>query len=223
MPDTLLSLGIAIAFVLPGFVIADLAESRRATRAARSDLELILRGLTYALILQGAVAATGWTSDIVNDVDTADAWKAHIGELAGFALVVGVVIPTSLGLGLSWWLRNAEQSGQLRAWHYALGARDHREAWDFVFGRREGTYLLFTVSDAVGQRYFLAKYGKNSWASQAPTRPPEIYVEEVWPADADGVVDEQVLARVPKRGMWINADKIERLEVLHLSALGPSD
>jgi hypothetical protein len=51
MPDTLLSLVLTIAFVLPGFVVADLAESRRATRAARSDLELVLRGLAYALIL----------------------------------------------------------------------------------------------------------------------------------------------------------------------------
>jgi hypothetical protein len=45
VPDTLLGLALAVAFVLPGFVIADLAETRRATRTARSDLELVLRGL----------------------------------------------------------------------------------------------------------------------------------------------------------------------------------
>lgn len=223
MPETLLGLGIAVAFVLPGFVIADLAESRRATRAARSDLELVLRGLVYALILQAAVAATGWTGNLVNDLDDADAWKDHLGEIATFALVVGVAVPTLTGLTLSWWLRRAEQVGQLRSWHYALGGRDYREAWDYVFGRWQGTYLILTVAADSGPRHFLAKYGGNSWASQAPTRPQEIYVEEVWPADANGMVDEEILTRVPKRGMWINIDKIERLEILDLSELGPSE
>jgi len=223
MPDTLLSLGLAVAFVLPGFVIADLAESRRATRAARSDLELVLRGLVYALILQGVVAATGWTDQIIGHVNAKDEWQDHVGELAVFALVVGVAIPTCAGLALSWWLRRAEQAGQLRPWHYALGGRDHREAWDYVFGREQGTYLLFTLAQEGGAQHVLAKYGRESWASQAPTRPQEIYVEEVWPADADGMVDQTVLDRVPKRGMWISADKVERLEILHLSALGSGD
>jgi hypothetical protein len=223
MPDTLLGFGLAIALVLPGFVIADLAETRRATRSARSDLELVLRGLVYALLLQGAVAATGWTAQLVNDLDGDDAWKNHLEAIAAFALVVGVLIPTVAGLTLSWWLRRAEQAGQLRPWHYALGGRDHREAWDYVFGRRQGTYLLFTFAGSDGPKHMLAKYGRGSWASQAPTRPQEIYVEEVWPADADGIVDEAALQRVPKRGMWISVESVERLEILHLSAVGSDD
>ncbi len=169
------------------------------------------------MILQAVVAATGWTEDLISDVDEGDAWKDHLGEIAAFAVIVGVVIPTAVGLALSWWLREAEQRGQLRPWHYALGARDHRDAWDYVFGREKGTYLLFTVAEAGESRQLLAKYGTESWASQAPARPQEIYVEEVWPADANGKVDEATLSRDPPRGMWINADHIERLEVLHLS------
>jgi hypothetical protein len=216
MPDTLLSLAIAIGFVLPGFITADLAESRRASKASRSDLELVLRGFVYALIIQGAVVATGWTQTIINDISPKDAWKHHLGELAIFGLVVGIFIPTLLGLGLSWWLRKAEFSGQLKPWHYALGGRDSRQAWDFVFGRQKGTYLLLTVANDNGISYLLAKYGKKSWASQAPTQPQEIYVEEVWPADVDGIITPEILEREPKRGMWINSEKIERLEVLHL-------
>jgi Family of unknown function (DUF6338) len=119
-------------------------------------------------------------------------------------------------------LRRAEQSGQLRVWHYALGGRDHREAWDYVFGRRQGTYLLITLAGPGDPQHLLAKYGTGSWASQAPTHPQQIYVEEVWPADADGIVDAAMLDRVPSRGMWISADKIERLEVMHLSSLESS-
>lgn len=218
MPDTLASLGLTVAFVLPGFVIADLAESRRATRAARSDLELVLRGLVYALILQAAVAVTGWTGTVVDALESKGGWQDHLGQLALFGIVVGVLIPTCLGLTLSTWLRNAEQGGQLRPWHYALGGRDHRQAWDYVFGRREGTYLLLTVTENGTARHILAKYGRHSWASQAPTRPQEIYVEEVWPADASGIVEEADLTRTPSRGMWISADKVDRLEILHLSA-----
>jgi Family of unknown function (DUF6338) len=214
MPDTVLSLGLAIAFVLPGFVMADLAESRRATRAARTDLELILRGLVYALIVQAAVALTGWTDDLVRDLEGPGGWQNHVAELIAFALVVGVLLPTCTGLALSWWLRRAEQSGRLRAWHYALGGRDYREAWDYVFGTRGGAYLLLTVSEDGQAHHFLAKYGLHSWASQAPTQPQEIYVERVWPADAEGLVDREVLDRRPQRGMWISAEKIDRMEVL---------
>lgn len=213
----MLSVALAVALVLPGFVIADLAESRRATQAARSDLELVLRALVYALILQGAVAATGWTPDLVRDLQGRNAWEDHVRELVLFTLTIGVAVPTVAGLLLSSWLRRAEQTGQLRVWHYALGARDYREAWDYVFGRRQGTYLLITVSGEDGPHHLLAKYGPRSWASQAPTQPPQIYVEEVWPADASGVVDEAVLARNPRRGMWISANQIARLEVMHLS------
>jgi hypothetical protein len=215
VPDTILSLGLAIGFVLPGFVIADLAESRRATRAARTDLELVLRGLVYALVLQGAVALTGWTEGLVHDVETAGGWQDHLGELAIFVLVVGVLAPTCIGLSLSWWLRRAEQAGRLRPWHYALGGRDYREAWDYVFGSRGGTFLLLTVSENGAARHLLAKYGERSWASQAPTRPQEIYVERVWPADSEGVIDEASVGRDPERGMWISAEKIDRMEILH--------
>jgi Family of unknown function (DUF6338) len=264
MPDTLIGLGLAIAFVLPGFITADLAESRRATRASRSDLELVLRGLVYALIIQGAVAATGWTESLVDDItaspaaaestqkpasqqlngpvvvekdkldqpkaapteagtaegrDSGDPWTHHIPELLLFALIVGITIPTVLGLVLSSWLRRAEtEGGQLRAWHYALGARDYRKAWDFVFGRQQGTYLILTVIEDGTPRHFLGKYGEESWATQAPTQPAELYLQEVWPADADGVVDEALLSREPSRGLWVSSDKIERLEVVDLPA-----
>jgi hypothetical protein len=216
MPDTLQSIALAVALILPGFVIADLAETRRATRAARSDLELVLRGLVYALILQGVVALTGWTAQILDAVDAKDGWQPHLTEISVYALVVGILIPTVLGLVLSAWLREAEQEGRLRAWHYALGGRDHREAWDFVFGRQEGAYLLLTVSEAGEARHLLAKYGPRSWSSQAPTHPQELYVEAVWPADSNGTVAAEIVDRDPPRGMWNSADKIERIEHLRL-------
>ncbi|HEX4306721.1 MAG TPA: DUF6338 family protein [Solirubrobacterales bacterium] len=214
MPYTLIGLAIAIAFVLPGFITADLAESRRASKASRSDLELVLRGLVWALLIQSAVAATGWTQTIVDDVSSGNAWEHHLGELVTFSLVVGIVVPTVLGSLLSVWLRRSEQRRQLRFWHYALGARDYRKAWDYLFGRQDGAYLLLTVTEDGGAKHFLGKYGEESYATQAPTHPEEIYLERAWPADADGIVEQVVLEREPQRGMWVNSDKIERLEII---------
>ena len=126
------------------------------------------------------------------------------------------MIPTGIGLALNRVLRRAGQSGQLGLWYFALGGRDYRDAWDYVFAKKGGAYILLTVSEAAGVRHLLAKYGAPSWATRAPTRPQELYVEEVWPTEENGVVDEETLARVPARGMWISAEKIERLEVLEL-------
>ncbi|MGA8744547.1 MAG: DUF6338 family protein [Solirubrobacterales bacterium] len=221
MPDTLIGLAIAVAFVLPGFITADLAESRRASKASRSDLELVLRGLVWALLIQGAVAASGWTQTIVNDVSSGDAWKHHLGELISFSLVVGIAIPTILGSLLSVWLRHAEQDGQLKFWHYALGARDYRKAWDFVFGRQDGAYILLTVAEDGKAKHFLGKYGPGSYATQAPTEPAEIYLERAWPADRNGIVEASVLVRKPQRGMWVDTEKIERLEILDVSENEP--
>jgi hypothetical protein len=214
MPDTLIGLAIAVAFVLPGFITADLAESRRASKATRSDLELVLRGLVWALLIQGAVAATGWTHTIIEDVSEKDTWKDHVGELVTFSLVVGIALPTILGSLLSIWLRWSEQNGQLTFLHYALGARDYRKAWDYVFGRANGAYVLLTVEEDGEARHFLGQYGRGSYATQAPTQPEEIYLERVWPADAEGIVDADVLVREPQRGMLINSDKIERIEII---------
>lgn len=218
MPDTILSLGLAVAFVLPGFIVIELAEGQRSTRTAHSDLKLVLRGLVYALVLQSAVALTGWTGALVSDLGE-DGWQQHLGALATFGVVIGVIIPICLGLALSWWLRRIESSDRpIRPWQYALGARDQPDAWDFLFSRQAGTYLLLAVSDGDGVRHFLAKYGPRSWASQAPTRPADLFVEEAWPADAEGTVSEEHLARGPARGIWVSAEKLTRLEVLRVKS-----
>ncbi|MGA2014782.1 MAG: hypothetical protein ABSH51_30235 [Solirubrobacteraceae bacterium] len=48
MFDTLAGIIVGLLLVLPGFIIVDLAEARRAQRSDRSDWELVLRALIYA-------------------------------------------------------------------------------------------------------------------------------------------------------------------------------
>ena len=65
MPDTITGLVIAVAMVLPGFVIAELSVVGRA-KAQSSDLELVLRALFYALLLH--LVASPWTASVKNDI-----------------------------------------------------------------------------------------------------------------------------------------------------------
>lgn len=61
MPTTLIAVLSLLVLVLPGFIVAELASSRRASRGGRTDWELILRALWYALVLHLVAAASGWT------------------------------------------------------------------------------------------------------------------------------------------------------------------
>lgn len=54
----------AVALVLPGFIVADRAETNRASRGKRTDWELVLRALSYALVLQTVVFCLGWTPQL---------------------------------------------------------------------------------------------------------------------------------------------------------------
>jgi hypothetical protein len=51
-----------------------------------------------------------------------------------YGAVVLVLAPVAIGLALNELLLRAERSGEnLRWWHYALGGRDARHSWDFIF------------------------------------------------------------------------------------------
>jgi hypothetical protein len=66
--STLVAVIFAVGLVLPGFITADLAEAGRASRVRRSDWELVLRALVYALVLHTAVFLAGWTPQLLEDL-----------------------------------------------------------------------------------------------------------------------------------------------------------
>lgn len=135
MFTTLVAVISILALVLPGFVVADLQRRKRASVAADSDWELVLRALSYSLILHLVVSP--WTRDLVLKIEDGD-WDGHLGALVLYGGVVLVTVPVLIGLALNELLLSAERSGQnLRWWHYALGGRDARQSWDFIFQRME--------------------------------------------------------------------------------------
>ena len=222
MFDAVAQIAFAVALILPGFLVVQLSERRRPSTPAGGDLELVLRGLVYALIIQSVAAVTGWLPSLVDDL-SGDGWKTHLDDAALYGLGVCVLLPTLIGLGLGKALSDAEAEGSLKWWHYALGGRDARRAWDYTFSRHNGAWIRVYFKDTAQGRApaVIGKYGTHSWASQAPAD-PDLYLQEVWPAEADGQVTEDVFDRGSIGGLWVDGEQISRIEVLHDDSEAPS-
>jgi hypothetical protein len=197
-----------LVLVLPGFVIADLQRRKRASVAADSDWELVLRALSYSLMLHLCVSP--WTRDLVLKIDDGD-WHDHLSALVLYGAVVLVVAPVTIGLALNEVLLRAERSGRnLRWWHYALGGRDARQSWDFIFQRiRQGRWIVVKTR---GGRAIAGKLGKGSWASQSPAPGGhDLWLQEIWSVDDFGRPGSMIQ---PRQGMWISREDVESLFVI---------
>lgn len=209
MLTTLVGVAAALALILPGFVIADLAQSRRASTTSDSEWRLVLRALSYALVLHLVFGL--WTRWLLVRIATDQTWAAHVGAITIYAVTVLVVTPVVAGLLLNKLLLGAEQRGDLKPWHYALGGRDARFAWDFIFQRLpEGSWISVTVKgdETNGPKAIGARFGKASWASQSPLREHDLYLQEIWTLDDKGVPKAAV---DPPQGVWLSASQIESI------------
>jgi hypothetical protein len=211
---TLAEIAFAVALVLPGFLVVQLSERRRPSRPPGGDLELVLRGLVYALIFQSLAALATWLPHLAHEIG-GNRVADHLAALALYALVVCVAAPTVVGLLMGTWLRRAEAAGGLRWWHYALGGRDVRRAWDFTFSRHDGSWMrvVLKTPERGGPPSILGKYGTRSWAAQSPAD-PDLYLQEAWPTDENGQVARDAIEAGSPGGMWISASEIARIEVL---------
>lgn len=199
-----------LMLVLPGFIIVDLQRGRRASTAADSDWELILRALAYSLILH--IAIIWWTSDLALKLQDGD-WENHISAIAVYGAVAIVLIPVIVGMALNQLLLWSERQGPLKWWHYMLGGRDARSGWDYAFQRRkEGTWLLIHLKE--DDRPIAGRYGRDSWAPQSPARRDnDLWLQEVWSVGDDGRPDSMI---EPRQGMWISQSDIRMVFVIDL-------
>jgi hypothetical protein len=227
--NTVAAIIVAVSLVLPGFIIADLGEARRAQRLSRSDWELVLRALTYALLLQSIILLTGWTTWLIDTAGllrhakpgTTPGWEHHRDAIALYVVVVIVIAPTIIGLMLGWILRRAESRGSLTWIHYALGGRDARDAWDYIFLRYGSGFILVHLKPGADERnpFLVGKFGRTSWAAQTPTTSKDVYFEEVWPASADGQISKEFAVR---RGVWLDSDQIDAMFFMEPPGVPPS-
>jgi hypothetical protein len=212
MFDTALSISIAVAVVLPGFVVAELTRIGRADRSEGGDLRLIMRALFYALAIH--LLASPWTRVLAERLDGEAEWTNHVNALATYSVGVLVLAPVFVGLLLNAELRRAEKKGSLRRIHYVLGAHDARTSWDFAFqpfDASTGTFITVVLADGgvVG-----GMFGDESWVSRSPSHPHDLFLEEQWALDGDGIPFEPLK---PRRGVWIGSENVRSLQ---LHALG---
>lgn len=239
MFTTLVGFLVLLAFVLPGFIVTELGERRRATRRRGGDLDIVLRALWYSAAIHLVAFASGWTRAVYDDVRRSVDWEHHVTAVAVYALVVVFIVPTVLGLLLGRRLRTREQTGQLRAIDYALGGRDSRLAWDYLFGHFDAGFVVVQLKevpegiviaprDAVAgteagdtssgserQEWtystVVGKVGRESWATQTPSDRYDLYLEQVWPADPSGAILGDFS---PARGLWVDASNIAAMYVI---------
>lgn len=95
MLTTVVAVFAAIALLVPGFVVAEIAIARSA-RSSRSDLELALRALVFALLIH--LVFIWWTSWLADRIDMVSNWHDHIAALVAYVVVVLLAAPTIIGL-----------------------------------------------------------------------------------------------------------------------------
>jgi hypothetical protein len=214
MLSTVVAIIAAISLLLPGFLVAEIARSGRA-RASESDLELTLRSLFYALLIQ--LSFVWWTRVVADRVPKPVDWHRHLDVLVPYAAVVLLGVPVAVGVMLNLYLRRVESTaGNVRLHHRILGGRDARDPWDYVFQRlRNGAWLVIQLKggEPGSPRLVGGKFGAHSAVGQSPT-PHSLYLQELWGVGA-AFPHDLVAPIKPQRGFLIPADQIDSIQILN--------
>lgn len=216
MLTTAVSVLAAIALLLPGFIIVELSLARGA-RSSRSDLELALRALTYALVVHLVFSA--WTADLVDRVGEPSAWHDHVKALVTYGAVVLIAVPAALGCFANWAIAKVERrTGPPPLWAAALGAGEARDGYDFMWQRvsAEGIWVIVELLGHTTDepRLIGGLYGSDSAVGQSPAG-HDLYLQQLCLVEegADGL--RRLLAKTdPPRGVWLAASQIVRIETL---------
>lgn len=216
MLTTVVAVFAAIALLVPGFVVVELALARGA-RSSRSDLELALRALVFALVIH--LAFIWWTAWLVGRIGATANWHHHVGALVAYALVVLIAVPVIAGLILNVVLSAVEaRDGPPVLWAAALGAGQARDAYDFAFQRvnEDGAWVIVELVGHTPQQPRLVGglYGRGSAIGQTPSA-HNVYLEQlcVVAVGEDGLAHIVAMTN-PPRGLYIPADQVARIELL---------
>jgi uncharacterized membrane protein YidH (DUF202 family) len=105
MLDTPVAVLAALALLMPGFVIAELALAGSA-RGPRGDLEIALRSLAYTLVIHLVFA--WWTAMLVRHIGPEHNWVHHVWAIVLYVAVVLVIVPVIAGTALNRYLAGVE-------------------------------------------------------------------------------------------------------------------
>jgi uncharacterized protein DUF6338 len=216
MLTTVVSIFAAIALLMPGFIIAELSLAG-AARSSRSDLELALRAITYALVVH--LVFGFWTVALVERVEQAKYLPDHLGALSAYTATVLLAAPILLGLALKAFLGRAElrdgPPGKLAA---SLGAGEARDAFDYAFQRRrqDGAWVIVELLGHSPEvpRLVGGLYGRRSAVGQTPSS-HDVYLEALCTVDENSNGVRTLTQRIdPERGVYLSASQIARIDIV---------
>jgi Family of unknown function (DUF6338) len=216
MLNTALSILAAVALLMPGFIVVEVSAAR-SVRSSRSDLELALRALVYAVVIH--LAFGFWTAKLVGTVGAPEDWVDHVGAISAYCAVVLVGAPIAIGVILNRYLADVEADEDPPSLLAAsLGAGEARDAFDYAYQRwsAEGVWVIIELVDHTldSPRLVGGVYGKHSAVGQTP-RPHDIYLEELYTVEEGANRIRNIGQRVePKRGVYIAADQIARIDLV---------
>jgi uncharacterized membrane protein YidH (DUF202 family) len=220
MLDTPVAVLAALALLMPGFVIAELALAGSA-RGPRGDLEIALRSLAYTLVIHLVFA--WWTAMLVRHIGPEHNWVHHVWAIVLYVAVVLVIVPVIAGTALNRYLAGVEhRHRQPGAWAAALGAGASRDAFDFAFQHTpdEGVWLIVELIGHTPEtpQVVGGRYGAHSAVGQTPSQ-HDIYLEALCTTakNPDGI---WTLGQIiePERGLYVPASQVSHIEVLQPGA-----
>ena len=216
MLTTAISLFAAIALLMPGFIVAELSLAG-AARSSRSDLELALRAIAYAVCVH--LVFGFWTVSLVNRIQDAADLPNHLGALSTYTGVVLIGAPAVTGLILKWYLGRAElRDGPPGRLAGSLGAGEARDAFDYAFQRRrhDGAWVIVELIGHTPEapRLVGGLYGRRSAVGQTPSQ-HDVYLQALCTVEEDPHGVRTLVQRVdPERGVYLNATQIARIDLV---------
>ena len=201
---------------MPGFIVAELSVARSA-RASRSDLELALRALAYALILH--LVFGFWTAHLVDSVGSPASWREHLCAISAYVAIVLLAVPVAVGVGLNRYLATVEgEEGPPNLLAAALGAGEARDAFDYAYQRwrEDGVYVIVEMvgHEPENPRLVGGVFGRASAVGQTPA-PHDVYLQALCLVEEDSDGIRWLAQRAePDRGVYIPAEQIARIDLV---------
>ncbi|TPW18056.1 MAG: hypothetical protein FD130_419 [Halothiobacillaceae bacterium] len=177
-----------LLFFVPGFValkVYDLFVPGDMRNLSASVLEVVSYSMLCWAVLVPLYLAIGLLDGGVSTI-----WSAVY-------LFVGIALWPAL---LGWLVFNARAK-----WLRGKILHPARTAWDYLFSQGKFYWVLVTTSD--GER-FGGRYAEKSFATSYPD-PHEIYLQELWRVDENGVFMEAVEGSA---GILVRRDEVKRIE-----------
>src|ERR1700761_6323747 len=189
---------------MPGFIVAELSLAR-SVRPPRNDLELMLRMLSYTLMLHLVFGL--WTAHLVGSIGPPSHWHDHVMAVTSYVAVVLLGVPILAGMALNRYLAAVEagegQPNLLAAW---LGAGEPTDAFEHAYRRwrRNGVYVIveWVGHSRSNPRLVGGMYGHTSAIGRVPSS-HDIFLESLYTVSEDDRGIRAIASRVqPEVGVY---------------------